>query len=93
NERELPTLHELYRRAKQNEAEVELIDERTLKEIEPYAKTCEQALYSPLTAVINPQEILLSLEEELKNSGVKIEKEVTLNGIKGNTLLTSKSEL
>ncbi|MEN2994217.1 MAG: L-2-hydroxyglutarate oxidase [Thermodesulfovibrio sp.] len=93
NERELPTLHELYRRAKQNEAEVEIIDEKTLKEIEPYAKTCGQALYSPLTAVINPQEILLSLEEDLKNSGIKIEKGVTLNGIKENSLLTSKGEL
>lgn len=92
NERELPTLYELYMRAKQNEAEVELIDERTLKEIEPYAKTCGQALYSPLTAVINPQEILLSLEEELNSSGVKIEKGVTLKGIKRNALLTSKGE-
>ncbi|MCS7163399.1 MAG: FAD-dependent oxidoreductase, partial [Thermodesulfovibrio sp.] len=93
NERELPTLHELYMRAKKNEAEVELIDERTLKEIEPYAKTCGQALYSPLTAVINPQQILLSLEEELKSSGVKIEKGVTLKGIKGDKLITSKGEV
>lgn len=37
-ESEISVLHELYRRAKANGAEVELIDEKTLKEIEPYAK-------------------------------------------------------
>lgn len=92
-ESEIPILHELYRRAKCNSAEVELIDEKTLKEIEPYAKTYEQALYSPLTAVINPQEILLSLGKELENSGVKIHKGVILKGIKGKNLLTNKGEL
>ncbi|MEJ5227355.1 L-2-hydroxyglutarate oxidase [Thermodesulfovibrio sp.] len=92
-ESEIPVLHELYRRAKANEAEVELIDEKTLKKIEPYAKTCEQALYSPLTAVINPQEILNSLEKELESSGVRIEKGIVLRGLNGDKLLTNKGEL
>lgn len=89
-ESEIPILHELYRRAKANGAEVELIDEKTLKEIEPYAKTCKQALYSPLTAAINPKEILESLERELESAGVKIEKGVALRGLKKGKLLTNK---
>lgn len=89
-ESEIPVLHELYRRAKANEAEVELIDEKTLKEIEPYAKTCKQALYSPLTAVINPQEILNSLERELESAGVRVEKGVVLKGFKESKLITNK---
>ncbi len=92
-ESEIPVLHELYRRAKANEAEVEFIDEKTLKEIEPYAKTCEQALYSPLTAVINPQEILESLERELESAGVRLEKGVVLEGLRDSKLLTNKGVL
>ncbi|MDI1471869.1 MAG: L-2-hydroxyglutarate oxidase [Thermodesulfovibrio sp.] len=76
-ETELPVLYELYKRAKQNGAEVELVDSKTLKEIEPYAKTYEKALYSPLTAIINPREILISLENELKEAGIKILKGVS----------------
>jgi len=64
-ETELPTLEELYRRAKLNGALVEIIDEKALKEIEPYAKTCKKALFSPETAIINPDEILNVLESEL----------------------------
>ncbi|WP_297210403.1 MULTISPECIES: L-2-hydroxyglutarate oxidase [Thermodesulfovibrio] len=91
-ESEIPVLHELYRRAKANGADVELIDEMALKEIEPYAKTHEQALYSPLTAVINPKEILENLERELESSGVKIEKGVVLKGVRESKLLTNKGE-
>ncbi len=89
-ESEIPVLHELYRRAKANGAEVQLIDEKILKEIEPYAKTCKQALYSPLTAVINPQEILNSLERELESLGVRVNKGVVLKGLRGDKLLTNK---
>ncbi|GLI52686.1 L-2-hydroxyglutarate oxidase [Thermodesulfovibrio yellowstonii] len=92
-ESEIPVLHELYKRAKANGAEVELIDEKTLKEIEPYAKTCKQALYSPLTAVINPKEILESLERELGSLGVRVEKGVVLKGIRESRLFTNKGEL
>jgi L-2-hydroxyglutarate oxidase LhgO len=85
-ESELSTLEELYRRAKLNGALVEIIDEKALKEIEPYAKTCKKALFSPETAIINPDEILNSLEAELSDRGVKILKGVTLNGVKGSRI-------
>lgn len=93
-ETELPLLYELYKRAKQNGAEVELVDSKTLKEIEPYAKTYEKALYSPLTAIINPREILISLENEIKEAGVKILKGVSFkNFINSNTIETSQGKI
>jgi len=93
-EEELPVLYELYKRAKQNGAEVELVDSKTLKEIEPYAKTYEKALYSPLTAIINPKEILISLENELKDAGIKILKGVCFNkALNSNTIETSQGKI
>ena len=69
NEAELPVLDELYRRAMANSAKVELIDEHRLSQIEPNAKTCERALFSHYTAVVNPKLILSCLKHELENSG------------------------
>ncbi len=92
-EEEIPVLYELYKRAKNNGAQVEIIDRQELKKIEPYAKTYEKALYSPLTAIINPQEILNTLEKELKSAGVTIKKGVTLKGIKETELLTDKGKI
>lgn len=66
NEEEVPLLFELQRRAEMGGAKVELIDENQLKEIEPYAKTYKRAMYSPETAVIDPQEVLNSLLNELE---------------------------
>lgn len=93
-ESELTTLNELYRRAKLNGANVELIDEKALKKIEPYAKTFKEALFSPETAVINPQEILNTLETELSGKGVKIIKGVTLHDVKGSrTAITDRGDM
>ncbi len=81
NQKELKTLEELYIRAKKNGAVVKLIDEKELKEIEPYAQTVEKALYSPLTAVVDSKKVLKEIEKELLESkkvrilkGVKFEK-------------------
>ena len=66
---ELDALHELKRRADAAGAATEIVDETRLGEIEPYAATCEQALYSPETAVIRPKEVLQALANELEESG------------------------
>jgi L-2-hydroxyglutarate oxidase LhgO len=58
-------LFELKKRADQSGAESIIIDQKQLREIEPYAAPSEKALYSPNTAVINPKEILVSIKEEL----------------------------
>lgn len=69
DESELPTLRELYSRATQNGAKVELVDDRQLSEIEPNAKSAGQALYSHSTAVVDPKAILRSIQAELLASG------------------------
>lgn len=95
NEDELEILHELHKRAVNNKVEVKLIDKKELSEIEPYAKTVEQALYSPLTAVVNPKDILKEIEKELvKSKKVKILKETKfIKLINNKTILTSKGKL
>lgn len=69
DESELPTLRELYTRATQNGAKVDLIDDAQLAEIEPNAKSAGQALFSHYTAVVDPKAILKSIQKELLESG------------------------
>ena len=69
DESELPTLRELYTRATQNGAKVDLIDDAQLAEIEPNAKSAGQALFSHYTAVVDPKAILKSIQQELLDSG------------------------
>lgn len=66
---ELDTLDELKRRAEANGATVEMLDQAGLAEIEPNARTVERALYSPLTAVVDPKAILAAMRDELEHSG------------------------
>lgn len=68
-EKELDTLKELYNRAVKNGAKVRLIDEKELREIEPYAKTFGNALYSYNTAVVSPKKILMSLYNGFTSKG------------------------
>lgn len=68
NEKELPTLKNLYARAQENGAKVELIDEMQLAALEPNAKTHHQALYSHYTAVVDNKAILNSLRQDLEKS-------------------------
>jgi L-2-hydroxyglutarate oxidase LhgO len=90
NEQEIPVLEELYQRALKNGTEAELIEKTHLKDIEPYAKTCRVALYSPQTAVIDPHKVLQSVERDLISSGrVKVLKGFKFKGLeKNNRVLT-----
>jgi L-2-hydroxyglutarate oxidase LhgO len=69
DEAELPTLDELKRRAEANGGTVEMLDETGLAAIEPNARTVDRALYSPLTAVVDPRAILAAMRDELEHSG------------------------
>ncbi len=66
---QLPTLDELFRRAQAGGANVVMVDEKELAEIEPNARTVTRALHSRDTAVISPKAVLQSLREELTLSG------------------------
>ena len=65
---EVEVLHELKRRADLSGARAFLIDRQELREIEPHVTTCDEALFSPDTAVIRPGEVLKALEDELARS-------------------------
>lgn len=95
NEDEITTLKELYNRAVQNGAKVELINEKQLAEIEPNAKTYEMALYSYYTAVVDPKEVLKSIHKDLILSGkVQVVTGTEFKGIKGSKIaVTNKGEI
>jgi L-2-hydroxyglutarate oxidase len=69
DEQEITGLRELKRRSEAAGAEVYLIDHDALAQIEPHARTCEVALFSPNTAVFQPLEVLQALKEDLIGSG------------------------
>lgn len=72
NEQQIGTLLELEKRATDNGAEVHLIDQMELKEIEPHARTVGKALYSPNTTTIDPKQVLGALLEDAKSLGIQI---------------------
>jgi L-2-hydroxyglutarate oxidase LhgO len=85
HEGEIPGLKELFHRAIKNGATAELVDEKKLKTIEPYAKTCQIALYSPDTAVVASGEVLKNLENDIVSSGkARILKGFKFKGLKNN---------
>lgn len=67
--RELPRLHALFQRAVNAGATVSLVDEAELREIEPHARTVGLAIHSPLTAVVDPRAVLMSLRDDLRATG------------------------
>jgi (S)-2-hydroxyglutarate dehydrogenase len=69
-EDELPTLHELFKRGQVNGVPLQMVDEKELAEIEPNAKTTQQAIYSPSTAIVDPGEACQSLYRELAAQSV-----------------------
>jgi L-2-hydroxyglutarate oxidase len=68
---ELPALRELHARSVANGVRVDLIDLQTLKDIEPCAKTVEQALYVRDTAVVNPQRVMEALMVDAVEEGIE----------------------
>ncbi len=70
NQEELEKLFELEQRGKRNGSKIELIDEKRAQEIEPNVKTYKQALYSPLTASIDPKEVCASIRHDLEQAQV-----------------------
>jgi L-2-hydroxyglutarate oxidase LhgO len=69
NENEVLVLEELQRRAIANNAWVEMIDEKTLSEIEPNAKTAGKALFSHYTAMLDPRQVINALKNDILKSG------------------------
>ena len=92
NEEEIPALKELQQRALKNGSKVALIGEKQLKNIEPYARTYQLALFSPLTAVVDPLKIMENLENDLiSTEKVTILKGTEFKGLKGNSEVVTNS--
>lgn len=92
SETELERLYEIKRRADANKTSATLIDRQQLREIEPHATTYQKALFMPETAVIQPQQVLGSLEKKLIASRkVRISYETNCEGLHGShTIRTSR---
>ena len=71
NSEELQSLRELYTRARSNGVCADLVDTVALKDIEPCAKTVEQALYVKDTAVVNPQRVMEALVADAVEEGIE----------------------
>ena len=70
NEQEIPQLHALYKRALANGVDAKLVDTKQLTEIEPNAKTCDFAIYSPATASFYHKGICNNLKQDLLSLGI-----------------------
>ena len=79
NETEVARLEMLFQRGLINHVELELLPENELPRIENSAKTREKFIWSPTTAVINPNLLMQSLLEHFIQLGGKIEFENKLS--------------
>jgi len=66
-----PQLDVLKRRGEENGAQVEMLDETSLQEAAPEARSASgRAIWSPNTAVVKPLEVVKTMQKELKARGV-----------------------
>ena len=72
NSSEVAALQELHRRGKANGVVTELVTPEQLAELEPLAKTCEWALWSPNTAVANPLAVTQGLANKVVREGTTL---------------------
>ncbi len=78
---DLPGLNELYRRGQLNGVNIELISESDARQIEPLARTAQNALWSPTTGVADPKQVATALAQRLVRSGVEFRFASTVVGI------------
>jgi len=81
---ELPALRDLYARAQTNGVHAILLDGQGLREVEPCAKTVEQALQVKDTAVVNPQRVMEALVADAVQEGVEFRFSCLYQGRDGN---------
>ena len=82
-EAELPVLRELHARSQANGVRVSLLDQQALKEVEPCARTMQQALYVKDTAVVNPQRVMTAMVTDAENEGVQFLYDCAWQGCEG----------
>jgi len=90
---ERATLEELLRRGRANGVPVELVDEKTAREIEPRAKTFDRALFSPSTSVVDPAACLTALVADAELEGIDLRWSTAYLGREGRAVRTSAGVL
>lgn len=93
-EQDLPTVERLLQNARDNGIRAEKLDEKGIKEIEPYANPYRVGIYSPDTAVIDSRAVLEKLRELLAQSGVHFALNQTVTDVaeKDRCLFTSSGK-
>ena len=69
---ESTVLRELYERGVANGVHLEMVNDRETRAIEPRARTIDQAIFSPDTAVVDPLRVMASLADECVRRGVEL---------------------
>lgn len=72
-ERDLLTIDRLIKNARENGVSAQLLDEKGIREIEPYASPFQAGIYCPDTAVIDSNAVMQKLRELLDEAGVRFE--------------------
>lgn len=90
SETELSVLDELLGRGRANGVPVELVDEKTAREIEPRARTLSRALHSPSTSVVDPAACMAALARDAASEGVDIRWNTAYAGRTGRRVATSR---
>lgn len=85
-------LEVLYERGLQNGVELEMHEAGSLKKFEPQAQTLNQFLWSPTTAVSDPQLVLKAMAEEFTKKGgtIKFQASVSLKDNNGEIDISNK---
>lgn len=91
--------HEIIKKLKErgdlNGAEVEIVDEKQLNEIEPNAKTYGKALFSPNTSSVDPREFMTHLSQTLtQKKDISIfQNERYIRSVKSGIIETNKQKI
>jgi len=72
DEGQLPALDQLVERGRANGVRLEVVDEAGLRNIEPLAHTVGRAIWSPDTAVADPDEVMTALHQDLQSAAVTV---------------------
>jgi L-2-hydroxyglutarate oxidase LhgO len=68
------------------------LGEQAAKEIEPRAKTCQRALFSPATSTVDPNAALKTMVADATGEGVQIKSGIAFVGKTGRTIQTTECQ-
>lgn len=92
DEQRLAGLRELLSRGQRNGVELHEVTEREAREIEPRAKTCRQALFSPSTSSVDPSEVMAALLADAISAGIRVETDTAYCGCTENGVVTNRGQ-